>query len=150
VLISSATLDAGRFAEFFESEGKAAPRVEVEGRTFPVEDHFLPSLESEYLADQVVRGVEWVDEYDAGGDVLVFLPGEREIREAANAIEDRGFRNTEVLPVFARLSMGDQQRVFAPSRKRRVVLATNVAETSLTIPGIVYVIDSGLARVSRW
>ena len=146
VVISSATLDAGRFAEFFGQ----APVVMVEGRTFPVEDYFLPSLEQEYLADQVVRGVEWVDAYDRSGDVLVFLPGEREIREAANALEDRGFRDTEILPVFARLSMGEQQRVFSPSRKRRVVLATNVAETSLTIPGIVYVIDSGLARVSRW
>ncbi len=146
VVISSATLDAGRFSEFFSK----APMVLVEGRTFPVEDFFLPPLESEYLADQVVRGVEWVDAYDRNGDVLVFLPGEREIREAANAIEDRTFRDTEVLPVFARLSMSDQQRVFASSRKRRIVLATNVAETSLTIPGIVYVIDSGLARVSRW
>lgn len=146
VVISSATLDAGRFAEFFDE----APVVLVEGRTFPVEDFFLPSLESEYLADHVVRAVEWVDAYDRTGDVLVFLPGEREIREAANALEDRFFRDTEILPVFARLSMGDQQRVFSPSRKRRIVLATNVAETSLTIPGIVYVIDSGLARVSRW
>ena len=146
VVISSATLDAGRFSEFFSN----APMVLVEGRTFPVEDFFLPPMNNEYLADQVVRGVEWVDNYDRNGDVLVFLPGEREIREAANAVEDRGFRDTEVLPVFARLSMGDQQRVFSPSRKRRIVLATNVAETSLTIPGIVYVIDSGLARVSRW
>ena len=146
VVISSATLDAGRFSEFFFK----APMVMVEGRTFPVEDFFLPPSNGEYLADQVVRGVEWVDAYDRTGDVLVFLPGEREIREAANAVEDRGFRDTEVLPVFARLSMGDQQRIFQPSRKRRIVLATNVAETSLTIPGIVYVIDSGLARVSRW
>ena len=162
VVISSATLDAGRFAEFF-SEGQSGvlrrdeegskggvPIVMVEGRTFSVEDHFLPPLNNEYLADQVVRGVEWVDAYDRSGDVLVFLPGEREIREAANAVEDRGLLDTEVLPVFARLSMADQQRVFSPSRKRRIVLATNVAETSLTIPGIVYVIDSGLARVSRW
>lgn len=152
VVISSATLDAGRFAEFFGGgkERKPAPVVLVEGRTFPVEDHFLPPMENEYLADQVVRGVEWVDDYDRSGDVLVFLPGEREIREAAKVLEDRGFRDTEILPVFARLSMAEQQRVFSPSRQRRIVLATNVAETSLTIPGIVYVIDSGLARVSRW
>ncbi|WP_411846934.1 ATP-dependent RNA helicase HrpA [Roseibacillus persicicus] len=168
VVISSATLDAGSFSKFFASGGgrsvpldsglervdetstPQAPMVLVEGRTFPVEDFFLPPSSGEYLADQVVRGVEWVDAYDRTGDVLVFLPGEREIREATNAVEDRGFRDTEVLPVFARLSMGDQQRVFSPSRKRRIVLATNVAETSLTIPGIVYVIDSGLARVSRW
>jgi ATP-dependent helicase HrpA len=164
VLISSATLDAGKFAEFFSQEtrdekpetrpdkdGKnSAPTVLVEGRTFPVEDFFLPGDEGEHLADHVVRGVKWVDAYDRTGDVLVFLPGEREIREAARAVEDWGFRDTEVLPVFARLSMADQQRVFSPSRRRRIVLATNVAETSLTIPGIVYVIDSGLARVSRW
>ncbi len=158
VVISSATLDAARFASFFnstsdEDQGKASanvPIVSVEGRTFPVEDFFLPPLSNEYLADQVVRGVEWVDAYDRSGDVLVFLPGEREIREAAKALEDRNFRDTEVLPVFARLSMGEQQRVFSPSHRRRIVLATNVAETSLTIPGIVYVIDSGLARVSRW
>ena len=146
VLISSATLDAGRFSEFFSD----APMVMVEGRTFPVEDFFLPEFSNERLADHVVRGVEWVDAYDRSGDVLVFLPGEREIREAAHALEERGFRDTEVLPIFARLSMGDQQRIFTQGRKRRIVLATNVAETSLTIPGIVYVIDSGLARVSRW
>ncbi|MEP4050587.1 MAG: ATP-dependent RNA helicase HrpA, partial [Luteolibacter sp.] len=98
----------------------------------------------------VGRGMDYLNGIDPMGDVLVFLPGEREIREAADLLEGRHFRNTEVLPLFARLGMGDQQRVFQPGSKRRIVLATNVAETSLTIPRIACVIDSGLARVSRW
>ena len=147
VIISSATLDAGRFAEFF---GKC-PVVEVEGRTFPVEDVFLPEDEAgESLREHVLRGVEYVTDLDSRGDVLIFLPGEREIRECAEFIQGRGFENTEAVPVFARLSLKDQERVFKPSGKRRIFLATNVAETSLTIPGIVSVIDSGLARVSRF
>ncbi len=146
VVISSATLDAGRFSEFFEK----CPVVQVAGRTFPVEDVFLPGYESESLREHVLRGVEYVTDLDPDGDVLVFLPGEREIRECADLIEGRGFFNTEAIPVFARLSLADQERVFAPSGKRRVFLATNVAETSLTIPGIVSVVDSGMARVSRF
>ena len=146
VVISSATLDAGRFSEFFEK----CPVVQVEGRTFPVEDVFLPGYESESLRENVLRGVEYVTDLDPDGDVLVFLPGEREIRECADLIEGQGFFNTEAIPVFARLSLADQERVFAPSGKRRVFLATNVAETSLTIPGIVSVVDSGMARVSRF
>jgi len=173
VVISSATMDAGKFAEFFGGDGKvgvsdqrqdaagtacgetrqprgAVPVVEVEGRTYPVEDYFLPEDGEEGLAEHVARAVEWIGEVDTTGDILVFLPGEREIRDCAKMIEGRGYPNTEVLPVFARLSMAEQQRVFQSSRRRRVVLATNVAETSLTIPGIVYVIDSGLARVNRF
>jgi len=146
VVISSATLDAGRFSEFF---GKC-PVVEVEGRTFPVEDVFLPGYDGESLREHVVRGVEYVTDLDPEGDVLVFLPGEREIRECADLIEGQGFRNTEAVPVFARLSLAEQERVFQPSGRRRVFLATNVAETSLTIPGIVSVVDSGMARVSRF
>ena len=146
VVISSATLDAGRFSEFFEK----CPVVQVEGRTFPVEDIFLPGYESESLREHVGRGVEYVTDLDPDGDVLVFLPGEREIRECADLIEGQGFFNTEAVPVFARLSLADQEKVFAPSGKRRVFLATNVAETSLTIPGIVSVVDSGMARVSRF
>ena len=146
VLISSATLDAGRFSEFFDN----CPVVEVEGRTFPVEDVFLPGGEDESLREHVVRGVEYVTDLDPQGDVLVFLPGEREIRECADLIEGQGFRNTEVVPVFARLSLADQEKVFQPSGRRRIFLATNVAETSLTIPGIVSVVDSGMARVSRF
>lgn len=146
VVISSATLDAGRFSEFFEK----CPVVQVEGRTFPVEDVFLPGYEGESLREHVGRGVEYVTDLDPDGDVLVFLPGEREIRECADLIEGQGLFNTEAVPVFARLSLADQEKVFAPSGKRRVFLATNVAETSLTIPGIVSVVDSGMARVSRF
>ncbi len=146
VVISSATLDAGRFSEFF---GKC-PVVQVEGRTFPVEDVFLPAYDSESLREHVVRGVEYVTDLDPDGDVLVFLPGEREIRECADLIEGQGFFNTEAVPVFARLSLAEQERIFKKSGKRRVFLATNVAETSLTIPGIVSVVDSGMARVSRF
>ena len=148
VVVSSATLDAGKFSDYFNG----APVVNVEGRTFPVEDHFLPSLtDGEDLSRHVARAVEWVTDFDGGGDVLIFLPGEREIRECAEALEGRNFLGTEILPLFARLGLDEQERVFKTGgRNRRVVLATNVAETSVTIPGIVYVIDSGLARVSRW
>ncbi len=147
VLISSATLDAGRFAEFFGN----CPVVQVEGRTFPVEDIFLPEWENgERLKEHVLRGVEFVTDLDPNGDVLVFLPGEREIRECAEMIQGRGLYNTDAVPVFARLSLKDQEKVFQPSGKRRIFLATNVAETSLTIPGIVSVVDSGQARVSRF
>lgn len=148
VVVSSATLDAGKFSEYFDG----APVVNVEGRAFPVEDHFLPSLsDGEDLSRQVARAVQWVTDLDAGGDVLVFLPGEREIRECAEMLDGRDFINTDILPLFARLGLDEQERIFKTGgRNRRVVLATNVAETSVTIPGIVYVIDSGLARVSRW
>ncbi|MDF1813350.1 MAG: ATP-dependent RNA helicase HrpA, partial [Verrucomicrobiales bacterium] len=147
VLISSATLDAGGFAEFFDN----CPIVEVEGRTFPVEVENLPAQDREDLPRHVARAVENISEYDERGDILVFLPGEREIRECGDMLEGRQYRATDICPLFARLGLGDQQRIFSPSPgRRRIVLATNVAETSLTIPGIVYVIDSGLARVSRW
>lgn len=151
LVISSATLDAGAFAEFFVGEDESeVPVIEAEGRMFPVAEFFLPGKDDEDLAAHVGRGMEYLNGIDPLGDVLVFLPGEREIREAADLLEGRHFRNTEVLPLFARLGMGDQQRVFQPGNKRRIVLATNVAETSLTIPRIACVIDSGLARVSRW
>ncbi len=146
LVISSATLDAGKFSEFYGN----APVVQVEGRTYPVEDHFLPGSEDEELRHHVLRAVEWITEMDGRGDILVFLPGEREIRECAKLLEGHGLSATEILPVFARLSLAQQQRVFQSSSQRRVVLATNVAETSLTIPGIVYVVDSGLARISRF
>lgn len=147
VVISSATLDAGAFSDFFGG----APVVEVEGRTFPVTDVYQPPLDDdEPLAEQVARGFEALGEIDRLGDTLVFLPGEREIREAAELLEGRKYRDTVVLPLYARLAASEQATVFHPMRtKRRVVLATNVAETSLTIPGIRFVIDSGLARVSR-
>lgn len=151
LVISSATLDAGSFVEFFTDATGAPPAlIEAEGRTFPVEEHFLPPWDDEDLGDHVVRAVEWLNGIDGQGDVLVFLPGEREIRDCAEKLEGRRFPGTEILPLYARLGLSEQQRVFHPGPKRRVVLATNVAETSLTIPRIVCVVDSGLARVSRW
>ena len=150
VVISSATLDAGSFVEFFENAGKKPALIEAEGRMFPVSELFLPGKDDEPLDALVGRGMDYMNDIDPFGDVLVFLPGEREIRDAADILEGRHYRNTEVLPLFARLGMGDQQRVFQPGNKRRIVLATNVAETSLTIPRIACVIDTGLARVSRW
>ncbi len=150
LVISSATLDAGSFATFFGSEKKPAPVIEAPGRMFPVEEHFMPGSDDEDVAQQVARAVDWLGEVEPNGDVLVFLPGEREIRECADVLDGRQYPYTEVLPLYARLSMADQQRVFNPGKKRRLILATNVAETSLTIPRIACVVDSGLARVSRW
>lgn len=150
LVISSATLDAGAFAEFFAVDGRAVPVIEAPGRMFPVSEFFLPAKEDEELPQHVARAVEVLTEVEPGGDVLVFLPGEREIRECADVLAGRRFAGTEVLPLFARLGLGDQQRVFHPGALRRLILATNVAETSLTIPRIACVVDSGLARVSRW
>jgi len=150
IVISSATLDAGAFATFFGSEARPAPVIEAPGRMFPVAEFFHPPPEDEDLSQSVVRAVEFLTDIEPRGDVLVFLPGEREIRECADALEGRRWPATEVLPLFARLSLGDQQRVFNPGHQRRLILATNVAETSLTIPRISCVIDTGLARVSRW
>ena len=149
-MISSATMDAGAFAEFFSVDGVPAPVIEAPGRLFPVAEFFLPPMEDEDLSQQVARAVDWLGELEPNGDVLVFLPGEREIRECAEVLDGRRYRGTEVLPLFARLGLGDQQRVFQPGQKRRLILATNVAETSLTIPRIACVVDSGVARVSRW
>ena len=146
IIISSATLDAENFSEFFDN----APILQIEGRTFPVDDYFLPPEEDEELAAHIARAVNWISDIDQKGDILVFLPGEREIRDARDMLEGRNIPNTEILPLFGRLSMSEQQRVFAPSKQRRIVLATNVAETSITIPNIHYVIDSGQARVSRY
>ncbi|MDT0445124.1 ATP-dependent RNA helicase HrpA [Streptomyces johnsoniae] len=156
VVITSATIDPQRFARHFrDREGRDAPVIEVSGRTFPVEVRYRPLLEEEGEApdrDQVTAICEAVDELQASGpgDILVFLSGEREIRDTADALEKRRLRMTEVLPLYARLSHGEQQRVFQAHPGRRVVLATNVAETSLTVPGIKYVIDPGTARISRY
>src|SRR6185369_11743800 len=161
VIITSATLDADRFARHFGSGGTPAPVIEVSGRMYPVEVRYRPLAagdaeadDEEELEDAIVDAVE--DLWRKGpGDILVFLPGEREIRETA-ALLTKGLAHrpyaaaVEILPLLARLSVPEQQRVFAPSRGRRLVLATNVAETSLTVPGIRYVIDSGLARVKRY
>lgn len=146
VIISSATLDTEHFSEFFHH----APIVTVEGRTYPVMDHFLPPEEDEELSDLIGRAVEFIGELDQDGDILIFLPGEREIREATDLLTGRRYPNTEVLPLFARLSLNEQHKIFSPGKKRRIILATNVAETSVTIPRIHYVIDSGLARISRY
>ncbi|MBR4107500.1 MAG: ATP-dependent RNA helicase HrpA [Akkermansia sp.] len=148
LIISSATMDAAAFSEFFGG----APVINVEGRTYHVDMHYMPPRHSEEeLPEHVCRAVQWLSEYDERGDVLVFLPGEREIRDCADALLAMDLPRTDILPLYARLGLGEQQRIFHPSGKhRRIVLATNVAETSLTIPGIIYVIDSGLARISRY
>ncbi|RYD22782.1 MAG: ATP-dependent RNA helicase HrpA, partial [Verrucomicrobiaceae bacterium] len=141
---------AGSFAEFFSNNSFPAPVIEAPGRMFPVAEFFLPPSDDEDLSQHVARAVDYLGDVEPNGDVLIFLPGEREIRECADALEGRQYRGTEVLPLFARLGLGDQQRVFNPGNKRRLILATNVAETSLTIPRIACVVDSGIARVSRW
>ncbi len=146
VVISSATLDAESFSTFFNN----APVIEVEGRTYPVEDFFLPPNKDEELSNHILRAMRWITDVDDQGDVLIFLPGEREIKEASKKLKGQHWKNTEVLPLFGRLSMGEQQRVFKIGGRRRIILATNVAETSITIPGIHYVIDSGQVRLSRF
>ena len=169
VIVTSATLDADRFARHFGRGAKLAPVIEVSGRVFPVDVRFRPlrkgggtgdavlaneSDDEEELEEAIVATAE--DLWREGpGDILVFLPGEREIRETGDLL-GRGLARRpysaqiEILPLFARLSVAEQQRIFAPGNGRRIVLATNVAETSLTVPGIRYVIDAGLARVKRY
>jgi ATP-dependent helicase HrpA len=146
VLVSSATIETERFSEFFDG----APVIQVEGRTFPVEVLYEPPADDLDLADAVADAVVNVSSLDPRGDILVFLPGEREIRESEQALGARQLRHTVVQPLYSRLSAGEQAKVFASIPQRRVILATNVAETSLTIPGIVYVIDTGIARLSRY
>ncbi|MDC8783713.1 ATP-dependent RNA helicase HrpA [Roseateles koreensis] len=151
LIVTSATIDADRFAKHFESAKGPAPVLMVSGRTFPVEQRYRPFEESrEYDLNNAI--CDAVDELwrEGGGDVLVFLPGEREIREAAEALRKHHPPGVEVLPLFARLSQQEQDKVFEPHGQRRIVLATNVAETSLTVPGIRYVIDPGTARVKRY
>ncbi len=146
VIVSSATLETARFAAFFGG----APVIEVSGRTHPVEVIFRPPEGEEIdVAEAVAETIEEITAIDPREDVLVFLPGEREIHETADALAAHGLPHTVVLPLYGRLSAGDQARVFQPLPQRRIVLATNVAETSLTIPGIVYVVDTGTARVNR-
>ncbi|TDG09577.1 ATP-dependent RNA helicase HrpA [Paraburkholderia guartelaensis] len=173
LIVTSATIDADRFARHFGSEEKPAPVIEVSGRLYPVEVRYRPvqedspavknaqgttgrekSAKSQRDTDRDLMEaiVDAVDELcrEGSGDVLVFLPGEREIRDAAEALRKHHPPHTEILPLFARLSAQEQERVFKPSNARRIVLATNVAETSLTVPGIRYVVDTGLARVKRY
>ncbi|QKO21816.1 ATP-dependent RNA helicase HrpA [Rhodoferax sp. BAB1] len=157
IVVTSATIDADRFAQHFASSKGPAPVIMVSGRTFPVEQRWRPFEESREfdLNDAIAEGVDELWQGNAAGDILVFLPGEREIREAADHLRkhlshNAITRNAEVLPLFARLSQAEQDRVFDSHSGRRIVLATNVAETSLTVPGIRYVIDTGTARVKRY
>ena len=158
VVITSATIDAQRFADYFASSKGPAPVIMVSGRMFPVAQRYRPFEESrDYnLNDALADAVDelWLSPHSAG-DILIFLPGEREIREAADHLRNHLAhqpltRNAEVLPLFARLSQAEQDRIFDSHSGRRIVLATNVAETSLTVPGIRYVIDAGTARVKRY
>jgi ATP-dependent helicase HrpA len=154
LIITSATIDPERFARHFApNAGASAPIIEVSGRTYPVEVRYRPfALEEADDRDQTLAILDAVDELAAAGsgDVLVFLSGEREIRETAEALRKHHPPSTEILPLYARLSGSEQMRAFQAHQGRRIVLATNVAETSLTVPGIRYVIDPGLARVSRY
>ncbi|MCL4169167.1 UNVERIFIED_CONTAM: hypothetical protein GTU68_031807, partial [Idotea baltica] len=151
VIITSATIDVDRFSQHFDS----APVIEVSGRTYPVEIRYADVDEGfDSMTDAVVQNV--IDILDSPSisanapDILVFFSGEREIREVALALRRAQLRNVEILPLYSRLSVADQDRIFRTGRGRRVVLSTNVAETSLTVPGIGYVIDTGLARISRY
>ncbi|MFI0829001.1 ATP-dependent RNA helicase HrpA [Streptomyces roseolus] len=151
VVITSATIDPERFSRHFGD----APIVEVSGRTYPVEVRYRPLLEEdsdESDRDQITAICDAVDELrkEGPGDILVFLSGEREIRDTADALTKKKLSDTEILPLYARLSHAEQHRVFQAHSGRRIVLATNVAETSLTVPGIKYVIDPGTARISRY
>ncbi len=171
LIITSATIDTDRFAQHFDN----APVFKVEGRGFPVEIRYRPMLgereaqskqankstskqaprddndwQEQNLNAAVIAAIEELNKENALGDVLVFFPGEREIRECQQALQRRNFRETEVLPLYARLSNAEQDRVFAPESKRRIVLASNVAETSITVPRIRFVIDTGVARIARY
>ncbi|QOJ19798.1 MAG: ATP-dependent RNA helicase HrpA [Gammaproteobacteria bacterium] len=155
LIVTSATIDAQRFSRHFND----APVIEVSGRLYPVEIHYRPLLTDEDddsdgdVQQAIVKAVEELHAVGSG-DILVFLPGEREIRETAETLRKHSFHRLhaaiEILPLFARLSVAEQERVFQPGGARRIVLATNVAETSLTVPGIHYVIDTGLARINRY
>ncbi len=150
VIITSATIDPERFSKHFRN----APIIEVSGRTYPVETRYRPlnAEDGENDRDQLEGIFEAVDELcDEGlGDILIFMNGEREIRDTADALTKRKIRDTEVVPLYARLSSAEQNKIFQSHSGRRIVLATNVAETSLTVPGIKYVIDPGTARISRY
>ena len=150
VIITSATIDPQRFSRHFNN----APVVEVSGRTYPVEVRYRPVVSDvdESDRDQLQAIFDAVDELgqESSGDILIFMSGEREIRDTADALSRRDLPHTEILPLYARLSNAEQNRVFQSHGGRRIVLATNVAETSLTVPGIKYVIDPGTARISRY
>lgn len=147
LIITSATIDVERFSKHFNN----APIIEVSGRTYPVEVRYRPVVEEDDQ-DQLQGILNAVDELQAEGrgDILIFMNGEREIRDTAEALQKQNLKHTEILPLFARLSAQEQNKIFHPSGLNRIVLATNVAETSLTVPGIKYVIDPGTARISRY
>ena len=152
LIVTSATIDTQAFSRHFDD----APIIEVSGRLYPVEVQYQPlDADSEErgeisYVDAAVQAAERILYESHAGDVLVFMPGERDIRETSDQLEGRFHGEAEIIPLFGRLSAGDQQRVFTPSSRRKIVIATNIAETSLTIPGIRYVIDAGLARISRY
>ncbi|MCB1798958.1 MAG: ATP-dependent RNA helicase HrpA, partial [Gammaproteobacteria bacterium] len=151
LIVTSATIDPGRFSHHFGN----APVIEVSGRTYPVEVRYRPPQEAgagerdEAMQQAIVDAIDELS-LDGSGDILVFLSGEREIRETAETLRKHKMLHSEVIPLYARLSPTEQARVFAPSGRRHIVLSTNVAETSLTVPGIRYVIDAGFARISRY
>jgi ATP-dependent helicase HrpA len=152
LIVTSATIDTQAFSRHFDN----APIIEVSGRLYPVEVQYQPldaaseeQGEISYV-DAAVQAAERILYETHAGDLLIFMPGERDIRETSDQLEGRFAGEAEIIPLFGRLSAGDQQRVFAPAARRKVVVATNIAETSLTIPGIRYVIDAGLARISRY
>jgi len=150
VIITSATIDPERFSKHFNH----APIVEVSGRTYPVEVRYRPIMgnDNDSERDQIDGIIDAVNELsvEGNGDILIFMSGEREIRDTADALTKLSLRHTEILPLFARLSNSEQNRIFHPHGGRRIILSTNVAETSLTVPGIKYVIDTGYARISRY
>jgi ATP-dependent helicase HrpA len=149
IIITSATIDTEKFSRHFND----APVIEVSGRSHPVDVQYLPLLEGEKEKDLnqgIFEAVQLLSRIDSRGDILVFLSGEREIREARDYLEKQKLSRTEVLPLYARLSSAEQQRIFHPGGDRRIILSTNVAETSLTVPRVKFVIDSGLARISRY
>ena len=171
VIVTSATIDPQRFANHFaDAQGKPAPIIEVSGRTYPVEMRYRPlnennstsedqddkrtvaSYESKDVISGILNAVDELSEISSNnqGDILIFLNGEREIRDTASALNKANLKHTQILPLYARLTISEQNRIFKPHSGRNIVLATNVAETSLTVPGIKYVIDPGTARVSRY
>lgn len=150
IIITSATIDHQRFSTYFNN----APIIEVSGRCYPVDIRYLPLHDNDRLDNgdlmcAITEAVELLYKKEKG-DILVFLSGEREIQEVARALSKLALKHTEILPLYARLSIREQNRIFAPCRGNRIILATNVAETSLTVPGIKYVIDTGQARISRY
>jgi len=147
IIVTSATIDVEKFSKHFNN----APIIEVSGQTYPVEVHYRPwEAKFEDINESIVAAVEEIRDTQRRGDILIFLIGEREIREASHALKKANFSHMEILPLYSRLNLTEQNKIFHPHKGDRIVLATNVAETSITVPGIKYVIDPGYARVSRY